>query len=240
MKTLVINIILLLLFGGKSISAQHNKINVGIGADIVSSYVWRGSLCASTSIQPTIYATVRGFTAITSGSVDIAGRGYKEVDLALSYSKSNFTIGITDYWWHGESVFEYFNLQSGRTNHLIEGNLKYKFPFEQFQLSIAWNTMLYGKDYITNNKQAYSTYIELDYPFGLSGIEMNATCGFVPWTSPIFVKQINSGFNICNIGMSAAKSFTLLRTSSLKVYNRLIFNPAIEGVYLVFGVSLLL
>ena len=64
---------------------EDDKRNFSVNADVVSTYVWRGSYQAGTSIQPCMEFTVGGFSAGAWGSVDIAGFEYKEVDLMASY-----------------------------------------------------------------------------------------------------------------------------------------------------------
>ena len=61
-------------------------------------------------------------------------------------------------------------------------------PIEKFPLSIAWYTMFAGADRKTTDegeeKQAYSSYVELNYPFSVKGVDLNATCGVVPYKTP--------------------------------------------------------
>ncbi len=55
-------------------------------------------------------------------------------------------------------------------------------------MSIAWYTMFAGADRKINDKgedkQAYSSYVELNYPFSVKGVDLNATCGMVPYETP--------------------------------------------------------
>lgn len=58
-------------------AADKKKVKIGGGADIVSSYIWRGSFNAGASVQPTVEMNVAGFTLSAWGSVDFGGNGKK-------------------------------------------------------------------------------------------------------------------------------------------------------------------
>lgn len=235
MKSLVISIVAIL--STICASAQQN-VKIGGGADLVSSYIWRGAYNAGASIQPTIEMNYRGFALGAWGNVDFGGNGKKEVDLSLRYSIEGLTVGITDYWWAGEGVYKYFHYSKENTAHLFEGNLSYVLPFEKFPLSIACNTIFAGADRDENGKRCYSTYFELSYPFSVSDIDMVAKVGAAPWFSPAFLPSEGEGFKVCNVAFAARKSIRCSENFSLPLFSELIFNPAIEDIYLVFGLSL--
>ena len=109
---------------------DEERCNFSVGADMVSSYVWRGMWLSGTSIQPEIGLSVGGFSIGAWGSVDVAGFGsYKEVDLTASYSFGNFTAGLINYWVSSEWESNYFDF-SENTAHQLEVNLLYTFdPF---------------------------------------------------------------------------------------------------------------
>lgn len=221
--------------------AQESKelIKIKAGTDVVSSYIWRGTYNAGASIQPFLNASVKGLTLGAWGSTDFIGQGHKEVDLSLNYAFHGLMIGVTDYWWNGEGALDYFNYGGKDASHRFEANLSYQLPIESFPLIISWNTMFAGNDYLSDGKRAYSSYIELNYPFSASCIDMNVIVGATPWESPSILPSTNTGFSVCNIAVNASKTFNLSKDFSLPIYTRLIFNPAIEDIYMVFGVSLL-
>lgn len=231
MKNIIISTVFILL-STISTTAQQ-KITINGGADLVSSYIWRGSYNAGASIQPTISMEIAGFRLGAWGSTDFGGNGKKEVDLSASYTWQGLTVGITDYWWAGEGAFNYFHYAKGSTAHLFEGSVSYQLPIEKFPLIISWNTIFAGAD--QNN---YSTYIELCYPFIVRSVNMKAIIGATPWYSPAFLSSNNQGFSICNVAISAEKTINFFDKISIPLFSQLIFNPVIEDVYLVFGVSL--
>jgi len=105
------------------------KVNAqwSAGADVVSSYIWRGSKAGAFSIQPTVKYTDGGFSVGAWGSGDLTTGAPHEADLFAIYSfKSGLSIGVTDYHYNT-------NLDSLSTpislfkndNHAIEANLGY-------------------------------------------------------------------------------------------------------------------
>lgn len=235
MKSIIISIVA--LFVTFAATAQH-KVTFNGGADLVSSYIWRGTYNAGASVQPSLGLTVAGFSIGAWGSTDIGGNGKKEVDLSANYSIKGFTVGVTDYWWAGEGALNYFHYAKGSTSHLFEGNLSYELPFEKFPLLISWNTMFAGADYDADGKRAYSTYIELSYPFSVGSVDLKAKVGAAPWNSPAFLPSDNKGFSVCNVALSVQKAIKCSDKFSIPLFSELIFNPATEDIHLVFGVSL--
>ena len=213
-----------------------------LGADFVSSYMWRGVATAGASIQPALDLTAGGFSIGAWGSVEVAGSGYKEVDLAIGYSIGGFSIGLTDYWWDGEGTFNYFQFKEDQCSHLLEVNLGYEF---ESGLGFSWNTMIAGTGdkFLddTKTKRAYSTYVEAGYSFDVKDVGLTAALGFSPWKSDVLYTgaypYATDGFAVTNISLTASKSISITDSFSLPVFGQLAFNPATEDVFLIFGIS---
>lgn len=231
MKNIIISFVFVLLFVATATAEPKVKINGG--ADLVSSYIWRGSYNAGASVQPTLAMEVAGFRVGAWGSTDFGGNGKKEVDLSVGYTWRGLTVGVTDYWWAGEGTFDYFHYSEGSTAHFFEGNISYQLPIEKFPLIISWNTIFAGAD--QNN---YSTYVELCYPFTVHTVDMKAVVGFAPWYSPAFLPSESRSFSVCNVAVAAEKSIKCSDNFSIPLFSQLIFNPATEDIHLVFGLSL--
>ena len=214
------------------------KVKVSGGAEMVSSFIWRGIYCGGASIQPSIAVSLGNFGFEAIGSTPFSGNGEKEVDLSLYFETNGFKIGATNYWWPGEGLFRYFNYKKGETDHFFEGNLCYTLPFEKFPLSFSWNTIFYGGDYTDNEKRNYSTYLELSFPFHILNVDMSITAGAFPWASPLLLPKEQCGFNLTNLMLSAEKDLPITQKFALPLFTQLIFNPALEDAFIVFGLSL--
>lgn len=152
------------------------QTEISIGGDLVSTYVWRGVYQSGFSLQPEIGLSVGGFTVGVWGSTDLDN--FKEVDLSVGYSVRGFSVGVTDYWWGGQRLGDgrfapYFKY--GDT-HYFEGTLAYEFG-EKFPLGISWSTMFAGADKKENGDRAWSSYVELAYPFSVGSVELTAAAG---------------------------------------------------------------
>jgi len=89
------------------------------GADVVSSYVWRGSKAGAFSIQPTVKYTNGIFSVGAWGSGDLTTGAPDEADLFATLSfKSGLTIGLTDYHYNSSKYF-------AESVHAMEANLGY-------------------------------------------------------------------------------------------------------------------
>lgn len=231
---------------------DENSLQFNVQGDLVSSYVWRGMYQTGASIQPTLGLSVAGFSLTAWGSTDFDGisssdkAAAKEVDLTAAYSFGNFTVSVADLWWVGQGAGKYFNFKSHETNHHFEAGLACTLPCEKFPLSLAWYTIFAGEDKkdlvydadgnITDSKQAYSSYAELNYPFAVKGVDLNATLGFVPYESQMIYGP--DGFAVTNIALKGTKEIKFTDSFSLPVFAQVIWNPRAEDVHLVFGITL--
>lgn len=216
-------------------------VNFNVSGDLVSSYIWRGMYQTGASIQPTLGLSVGGFSFTAWGSTDFNGvvtetnPAAKEVDLTAAYSFGNLTISVADLWWAGQGAGAYFNFDNHKTAHHFEAGIAYTLPVEKFPLSIAWYTMFAGQDKKENGNQAYSSYVEMNYPFNVKGVDLNATCGIVPYKT---AQYYTNGFAITNVALKGTKEIKFSDSFSMPVFAQAIWNPRMEDVHLVFGITL--
>jgi len=216
------------------VTAQQSKGSFSVGADIVSSYVWRGIPQDATypkgtpNIQPYAAYTIGGLTIGAWGSSSFTGT-VKEFDLYATYAVSNlFSVTITDYNWNfSHSHFAY----GSGTDHVFEGTLSYA-GVESFPLSCSINTMFYGADKSLSNDQAYSTYLELGYPLSSNA---KIFLGVSLFESSCYG---TSGFGVTNLGIKVSKAIEITDKFSLPVYGIAGFNPSAENAFLVAGITL--
>ena len=217
--------IALLMFS--TTAKAENPVSISMGADIVSSYVWRGVYQTGISVQPTIGVSAYGLTLGAWGSTDFTNAP-KEFDLSLFYEISGFTVGFTDYWWSGQGnpYFKY------KQSHFLEGTIGYSFG-EKFPFSIMWNTMFWGDgDKDADGDQMYSTYIALAYDWNVKWCTLGFGLGISPWKSIYSDK-----FNVTDVSVKATKEFTLKGDVGLALSVQPIFCPAMDDVHLVAGIS---
>lgn len=216
------------------------KAQFSTGADLVSSYVWRGIPqdrtvtgnpgLGSPNIQPYVSFTTGKLTIGSWASRSFLGN-VKEVDLYATYTLSSaLALTVTDYNWGFSN--SYFNYGTG-SDHLFEAALAYS-GSGSFPISASLNTFFAGAaDKKTNGDQAFSTYIELSYPIsenakliaGASLFESNAVYG-------------TSGFGVTNIALKVSKSIAITDKFSLPVYGVLGTNPYTKNAFFVAGITL--
>ena len=217
---------------------SQDKPEFSVGADLVSSYVWRGSKVAGyegMNIQPAASLKYGGFTLGAWGSTNYNGNA-KEVDFSLGYGLGNFSFLVTDYWFGGN----YFRYSKSDGTHAFEGTIAYSFG-ETFPLSLSWNTLLYGADYKTDGSKRYSTYVEMAYATSLSDIGLTFAVGASPWTSSWYHfdndGDLKSGFQVTNVSVKAIKEIKITDSFSLPLFGQIIANPCAEDLNFVVGVT---
>ena len=205
------------------------------GADIVSSYVWRGIpqedvtgvKGGAPNIQPYAAFTTGKLTLGSWASSSFAG-GLKEVDLYATVAlSSKFAVTLTDYYYNFASQPNYFKYNNG-TGHVFEGTLAY--TGSAFSASV--NTMFAGADKKVNGDNALSTYVELGYQIApVAKIFLGGSLG----ASQTYG---TTGFGITNLGIKVSKSIAITDKFSLPVYAIVGANPYLKSTFFVAGVTL--
>lgn len=218
---------------GSLASTQTNAQQFQVQGDLVSSYVWRGMYQTGASIQPTLGFQAGGFSLTAWGSTDFdgykasEGAASKEIDLTAAYTfgKTGMTVSVADLWWGA--------------GHHFEAGLSYVLPLKKFPLSVAWYTIFAGQDKkITpsgKEKQNYSSYVELNYPFSLKSVDLNVTCGMVPYAAP---QYYCNRFAVTNVAFKGSYRIKITDSFALPIFAQAIWNPRLEDAHLVFGITL--
>ncbi|MCF8361466.1 MAG: hypothetical protein K9G70_02460 [Prolixibacteraceae bacterium] len=215
MKNVNALLVLVLIFvGSVTANAQWST-----GADLYSSYVWRGVQYGGPSVQPYVDYTKGGFSVGAWGSAGFDGT--MEMDLYASYGFDfGLSIGATDYYYPGT---EYFDLSDSTGAHGFELNLGYELE----GLSLSANYML-------NEAGGAGTvggdmYFELGYSFESLDLFVGAGDG---WHTP------DGEFGVVNVGIGTSKEIPITEKFSLPVSGSVILNPTTEQFFIVVGISL--
>lgn len=203
------------------LTVSSAKAQFATGADIVSSYVWRGvpqdrgvagnPSLGSPNIQPYVSFTTGGLTLGSWASSSFLGN-VKEVDLYATYAfSSHFAVTLTDYNWGFASTKGYFDY-SKTTDHMYEATFAYTGP-STLPIGVSANTMFAGCDTLSTGKAAFSTYVELSYQINPIA---KVFCGASLTKSGMVYNT--DGLAITNIGLKVSKSIIITDKCSLPVY----------------------
>jgi hypothetical protein len=219
-----------------------------VTADLVSSYVWRGSIATGSptpNLQPTLAYVKGNFEIGAWGSTDFIG-SYKELDPYISFITGHLKLAFTDYNWNFSQA-NYFNYKNSQTGHRFEGTVGFT-GTEAIPVSITWNTMFYGYDKKMDDstKQAFSTYIELGYSRGSASFFL----GITPWAgyynnygiTTFEGEAVKKTFSVVNISASITKALKINETFSLPLKATLVINPSAtfsryDYIHLVFAIT---
>jgi hypothetical protein len=203
------------------LSAQDDSSSSwSAGADLVTSFVWRGTrLGSGPHLQPGMEYSTGPFTAGAWGSFDM--NGYEEVDLYFAFDlPGGFTLGMQDYYLPELPYFEYSAADGA---HAFEVNLDWE----------SDNVWL-SANYIINEAGAVGSYgndlyFEAGISFEYFSLFMGAGSGW----------HTGSGsFNVCNLGLEVTHDIAITELFSVPVTGQLIFNPDMEQMFLVAGFAL--
>ncbi len=198
---------------------KAQELEVEVGADIVSSYVWRGTQFAGASIQPGITFTKGGLSFGAWGSTGFDGV-MQEADLFVGYEFGfGLSIGLTDYYFPGTDYFDFSKASGG---HGLEVNVGYGLG----DLSLSFNYMLNEAGGAAT--AGGDTYFELGYSLGAVDIFAGAGNG---WHTP------DGGFGLVNLGISTSKEIKFSDSFSLPVSASAILNPTTKQFYIVGAIT---
>lgn len=213
----------------------EEKVETTLGADFVSSYIWRGQDLGSTAVQPTFGVGYKGLSLSAWGSYGLVNPAdTKEFDLTLAYTIGGLNIGVSDYWFTtgGDPDGRYFRYNAHGTNHVFEANIGYDFGVA----SLQWFTNFAGNDGVNKDgDRAYSSYVEATVPFTLGGVDWAATAGVVPFATDFYG---TTGAAVTNLSLKATKEVKVTDTFRLPVFGQVVANPCSQKAYMVLGVSL--
>lgn len=220
----------------------QDKMEATIGADVVSTYLWRGTNPATASVQPTLGLSYRGLSLSAWGNVAFKGKEYEngvetgrnvdEMDLTLSYTTGGFSVGLTDYYFDYDG-HPYFQYASHKTAHVWEAFIGYDFGV----VNATWYTNIGGAD--GENKsgdRAYSSYFELNAPFRLATCDWTATLGIVPYATSFYPDA--TGFAVNNVAIKATKGIRLTDSLTLPLFAQVMANPSSRKAWFMAGFTL--
>ena len=119
-----VKLLMLLLITAMAANAEESLKESPFTAslELSTKYMWRGIEYGSApTVFPMIVYNTHGFNAFVMGGYAIDG-SHQEVDLGVSYTASEFTVGVSDYYYPS-SVGEkdqYFKLSNRETGHWVE------------------------------------------------------------------------------------------------------------------------
>lgn len=196
-----------------------------VGADMQSSYLWRGMRAGGAAFQPSAGIGFGGLNVDVWANVSPTDNTFKEfypeIDISLSYTIAGLTIGAThQYYCDGTKYFdskmptlEAYNNEDYSSNQTeVFASFAFGDVIENVPLTITWSTYVSGDDWIelyenpndenelTGLKRAYSSYLEVSYEAQLPlGFSLTPTVGMTPWKS--MYNFYEEDFSVNNISL---------------------------------------
>ena len=209
---------LILLMGSTFLFFSNQNVqSQDFGADVVSSYVWRGTQFGEgPHIQPYISTGKGGFEVGLWGSFPTtAGGGGNELDAYISYDFGPLALTVTNYTFpDGDGTYS--------SGGFFEGDLEISASTEIGGLSLMGGYFL----------DLETLYIEAG--FGLGDVDF--AIGFGSDSADAF--YVGAGESaVCNVSFGYSKEIKITDDYSLPLFSSFIFNPKSEAAFIVFGAS---
>ncbi len=198
---------------------EENESSVYVSADLTSKYLWRGTGEGDFPlVMPTVGFNKGGFDVYAWGAWAFDD-SYRELNIGVSYSFSDFTVELVDYFypWKGS---DFFNFRSRSTTHCVEAIATYEPGF--FPVYLTVGTIIFGDDKNENGKNAFSTYAELGYNHQFNE-KNSASVAVGASLNKGFYTDYEKGFSVVNLSAGYTRVFTLwnydLPVSAAACYN---------------------
>lgn len=230
-KKMIVLLMTVLLTVSLYAQEEEKKSPFSLGADVVSSYVWRGSkIGTGPNIQPWMKFSTGGFTLGAWGSTSFHfDTDVAEMDLYTSYSFGfGLSLGVTDYYYQSTP---YFQFQGDTSSHAFEINAAYTIKNLSLSANYIINDASNGGP--ANKPGGGDMYFEMGYSFKNFGVFAGAGNG---WHTT-YKENDDDVFAVCNIGLKASKELKITEDFSLPVSGVLSVNPDREQLNLVIGIS---
>lgn len=177
-----------------------------VSMELSTKYMWRGIEYGTAPVAfPMLGYGYKGFNAFAMGAYAVNG-SHQEVDLGVSYTISEFTVGVSDYYYPS-AVGEkdgYFKLSNRSTGHWVEAYATW--TGEKIPLWVTLSTYVFGADKNGEGKQMYSSYAEVGYTYSFNDNNSMALCVGANLNKG-FYTEYQSGFNVVNINAKYSTAF---------------------------------
>lgn len=221
--------------------ATEPVISFNGGADIASSFIWRGlTLVDGANFQPYFDFNAGPFSLGFWNCTSFDGE-YKELDMYTSVTAGQVTFTVTDYYTISDygvpsSMMPKFSeYHAHETGHTLEFSTDWE---SEFGLDASFNILFYGadkrdweEDPDDAMKNAYSTYFEVGYTATVKEIDfrpfVGATFGKTTWYGDCSGEH---GANVVNVGVKASHDIKITEHFSLPVYAVFGYNPQSDDV----------
>ena len=214
-------------------AGERGDWSMTVGADAVSSYLWRGMNSAGPSIQPSAYFDYeRGDWAVSMGawgSKALQKGEYNEWDLSVEATWRNITLSLANYREYYGAAFDDNYLDLGLSFTLSE----------DIPVTFSWYSIV---NHLDNGiwdgggrfhwADAFPSYFEVSYEFSVWEVDFSAAAGFCPFASDYYGSE---GFSVYNLNLSAGHEFEFEHGGTLPVSAQVMYNPAWGEVF--WGVS---
>lgn len=232
-------IAVLMVMSVLSVNAQETekKSPFSGSVELTTKYLWRGQEYGEApTFFPTLNFSTGGLSIYATGAYTF-DNSWREADLGISYTVSDFTLGVVDYYYPTVvgANDEFFNYKNKETGHMLEGCLSYA-P-SSLPISVMISTFFYGADKKENGDQAWSTYAELGYHHSfIECDELSVALGAS--LNKSFYNNFETGFSFVNIAVKYRRELYAAKYFTIPASVQYVINPQKEKNYISFSLGL--
>ena len=166
-----------------SINAQ-DSLKLNLGASLTSRYILNGTDVGGNTpaVQPQMVLSKKGLSFGFWGSFAVNNANANEMDWFVKYGTENFSVQFMDVFFPNDTLSSnrYFNYDHNNgTRHNLNVSLNL-FGTDKIPIGFHVDTYIYGAMDKANNKNRFSTYMELNYKLKHNDIAILPFFGLTP------------------------------------------------------------
>lgn len=220
-------LLLVLMLCLPMLAVAQEKGEVYGSVDFGYRYMWRGfSNGDAPAAMPTLGYSKGGFDVYAWGAFAFDD-SYREINIGVSYSFSNFTLELVDYFYPWPDS-DFFNFSKHTTTHTVEAIATYEPASIPMHFTVG--SIIFGDDKKENGNNAFSTYAEVGYTHEFNDKNaLHAVAGAA--LNKSFYNDYGKNFNFVNLTAAYTRVFSFWKFEEFPVTASYTYNPYLEKSY---------
>lgn len=230
MKHLFVSILILVSFHAFS----QDKSSVVFQMDFMNRHYWRGTVFGNAPvIEPQVTMQFDRFS-FNIWAAYAMNDSYSEIDLIPRYTLGNYDMLFLDYYNpvpHAENRFFDFSREFNRHS----GELMVAYNGTGF-LPVRWmaGTFIYGDRHPETGRSMLSTYVEMGYPFMITGANAEISAGISPWEG-----YYTKSFAVVHTAFTIEDEITIAPDAWLPLRLSLTANPSSNEAWVILSLGII-
>ncbi len=209
---------------------ETNKIGHDflVSTTITNKHIWRAIVAGTSPCIEPIITWSYGKINVSAWAAYALDNSYKEFDLFATYDSKYFQFGFYDYYCPvaGSISNDFTEFKKSETKHSFELQTVFK-GTKKLPVQLTTACIIGGDDLDKNEKQLYSSYLELAYSLSVKENLINIEIGMTPAKG-----LYSNNASVFNYGLSVERNIKVNKDWSIPSIYKVVYNKETKDVFL--------